>query len=407
MKKNKLLTCMTAVFVLMLLISCSNKNDSRITMSDICVFRQRSDGIPIKTAITSGITSTVCVDPLCLHNAECPLYDSVNMGEYGAIPIGDIYCFVRGNMSEQKNTGIHSGEVRLCAYNMTNGELRILETYHDSILLMYGYDHYLYYTVSVYSKTDEGVKNSYALYRADIDSGKIIEIPLESEYSTVSYMNTADFPSIYTVDDDMIYWYAPGEDGYVQYTTDLVGKNRRDLPITNPRIMNGEYYGGWAYYTLNKHNGTYADCETDIQRLQFLNERILRRYNMETGQDELIAENLADYIVTENGIFYTVFESEPHKINNSGDTHYDIFAGKIYHMNHNGSEAKLLCVLDGIDLNVYTELFLGYADGKLALAYMDEVENSFFDSGYDYNISPDVIIVDTADGSWKVSEDET
>lgn len=38
---------------------------------------------------------------------------------------------------------------------------------------------------------------------------------------------------------------------------------------------------------------------------------------------------------------------------------------------------------------------------------MNEVQNDFYDSGYDYNISPDVIIVDTADGTWEVSEDET
>lgn len=191
---------------------------------------------------------------------------------------------------------------------MTSGEIRVLETYHDSILMMYGHDRYIYYSVAVYSETDAGITNRYALYRADVESGKIIEIPLDGEYSTTSYMSTADFPSIYTIDDNQIYWYAPSEDGYVHYTTDLAGKNRRELSVENSRIMNGAYHDGWAYYTLNKNDGSYTDCKTDLERLQFMNERILRRCNMETGADELVAENIAAYIVTDDGIFYTMYE---------------------------------------------------------------------------------------------------
>lgn len=406
MKKNKLISCLTAIFAVLLLLSgCADANN-RITMSDICVFRQRSDGVPIKTDLTSGITSTVCGDPLCMHDTECQLYDIVNMGDNGAITIGDIYCFVRGNLSVREKTGERSGEVRLCAYDMTSGEVRVLATYQDSILLLYGHDRYLYYAIAVYSETDAGIKNRYALYRADVESGKIIEIPPDGEYSTASYMSTADFPSIYAIDDDRIYWYAPSEGGYVHYTTDLAGKNRRELSVENSHIMNGAYHDRWAYYTLNKNDGTYADCESDLERLRFMNERTLRRYNMETSRDELVAENIAAYIVTDDGIFYTVYQSVPQKSEHNGDTYYDIFAGRLYRMNHDGSHATLLCELD-VDLSVYTQLFLGYADGKLALAFMDEVQNDFYDSGYDYNISPDVIIVDTTTKLWKISEDKT
>ena len=81
--------------------------------------------------------------------------------------------------------------------------------------------------------------------------------------------------------------------------------------------------------------------------------------------------------------------------------------GRLYRMNPDGSDAEPLCTLDGVDLSVCTQLFLGYADGKLALAFMDEVQNDFYDSGYDYNTSSDIIIVDTTDGTWRFSEDET
>lgn len=171
--------------------------------------------------------------------------------------------------------------------------------------------------------------------------------------------------------------------------------------------MNGVYHDGFAYYTLNKNSGSLADCKTDLERLKFMNERILRRCNMETGADELVAENIATYIVTDDGIFYTMYQSEPQEMKHNGDTYYDIFAGRLYRMNLDGSAAEPLCTLDGVDLSVCTQLFLGYADGKLALAFMDEVQNDFYDSGYDYSISSDIIIVDTTDGTWRFSEDET
>lgn len=77
MKNNKLIFGLTAIFTsLLLLCSCADSGN-RSTISDLCVFRQRSDGVPIKTVLTS----TVCVDPLCIHDSECQLHDSVNMGD--------------------------------------------------------------------------------------------------------------------------------------------------------------------------------------------------------------------------------------------------------------------------------------------------------------------------------------
>ena len=391
-----------------LLTGCTATDAAHTSMSELCVFRQRSDGTPIRTMLTNGRTSTVCVDPLCLHDDSCPLAGISNLTGEGAIPIGDSYCFISGDLSQDENTGMMSGEVKLCVYQMTDGSIHILETYHDNVLLLYGYDRYLYYTTVVYSRTDAGEQYGYVLYRADINSGKIIEIPTERAYSSLgNAMNTGDIPSIYAIDDDRIYWYAPGKDGYVHYTTDLAGKNRKELPLANPRIMNGVYYDGWAYYTMNRNEGSIADCKTDLERQKFLNEKTLRRYHLETKKDEIVAENLAKFTVTEAGIFYTVYETEPKKIEFNNDTYYDIFGGKLYRMNHDGSNAVLFCTLEDVNFSVWADLFLGYADGKLAVTYMDAVENDWFESGYDYNIASEIIIVNTTDGTWRISEDET
>ena len=109
MKSSRHLSCIAACLAL-LLTDCAGQVGSPVTMADICIFHQQSDGVPIKTVITSGITSSVCVDPLCLHDVECPLYD-IQIEEHSDIPIGDIYCFVRGILSVQAYTGGRAGIV--------------------------------------------------------------------------------------------------------------------------------------------------------------------------------------------------------------------------------------------------------------------------------------------------------
>ena len=165
-----------------LLTGCTATDTAHTAMSELCVFRQRSDGTPIRTMLTNGRTSTVCVDPLCLHDDSCPLAGISNLTGESAIPIGDSYCFISGDLLQDENTGMMSGEVKLCVYQMTDGSIRVIETYHDSVLLLYGYDRYLYYTTAVDSRTDAGEQYGYVLDRADINSGKIIEIPTDRAY---------------------------------------------------------------------------------------------------------------------------------------------------------------------------------------------------------------------------------
>lgn len=76
MKNNKLIFCLTAIFMsLLLLCDCTDNGDNRSTMSDLCVFRQRSYGVPIKTVLTS----TVCINTFCKYDSKdalCPDHTS-------------------------------------------------------------------------------------------------------------------------------------------------------------------------------------------------------------------------------------------------------------------------------------------------------------------------------------------
>ncbi len=356
-------------------------HESKESISDLYVFRVSNTGVPYKTSLVSGTTSTVCIDPLCLHDDDCPLDES----SYFGIPLGEYYCFVRGTISTMQGSDVRSGVTELCAYHLTSGECRVLVTYEDDIELLYGDGNYLYYTVAEYRESETDNLFHYAYYRVDITNGKMITLPLEYERADSGSQGVSDFPCLYTIDGDCVYWYEAAENGYIFYTTDLAGKNRCALELASPRVMNGEYHDGWAYYK-NADGG-------------------LSRYHMESGKDSALCETIAAYIVTEAGIFYTVTESEPREIRWNNEVYYDLYGGKIYRMNLDGSDAKLLCTLDGVDLSVTLfSPFLGYHDGKLALAFMDKVENDYYESGYDYNTSPDVILLDTEALTWEISE---
>ena len=362
--------------------------------------------MPVKTILSSAKTTTVCVDPLCSHGMECPFADAHGMGDLDGLAIDNLYCFVSGSASVVTDTGEHFGECRLCVYNMTDGCLRMLAAYPDGILFLGGYSPYVYYAIADYREEEGLVSYGYSLYRANVESGAVTSIPLTRAYSTRSATSTGDFPSVYAFEGDRIFWYAPGNGGIEFYTTDLAGNDRRQLALDDPSIMNGTYFDGWAYYTHRNHD-LPTPSDGDLGRLRFQNENRLYRYSFDTGEIELLADNVAQYIVTEDGIFYTVMESAPSSFAWNGITYYDLYAGKIYRMAEDGSDPSLLCTLEGMDISAFSSAFLGYHGGYLALAYMDKIENKWYDSGYDYNIAPEIIVVDTRNQTWRISTDET
>ena len=77
-------------------------------------------------------------------------------------------------------------------------------------------------------------------------------------------------------------------------------------------------------------------------------------------------------------------------------------AREICAMNADGSGKRLLVTLDCV-LDLYdTETFLGAVteDGVtyLCLAYREPLENHWYESGFEYGLSPDTLIVNTETG---------
>ena len=209
------------------------------------------------------------------------------------------------------------------------------------------------------------------------------------------------FTTIWTVADGRIYWYLPGEDGYEYFTTDLAGKNKRGIEIDEPGLMNGVYHDGFAYFTERVSEKAFSECSDQLERLEWMNVKRLCRIELSGGGKTIISENVADYIVTDEGIFFVSFEPEPRGFVKNGETYYDLFGGKVYCSD--GVETGLFCET-GYDLSVSGGTFAGFCGGYIALSFMDDVAEEYYASGFDYNVSERLIIIDTRTGECGVSE---
>ncbi len=354
---------------------------------------------PYKVNPATGLSTSICVDPLCPHTGDsgCPFYRAD-----GYLAAGDTMFLAR---SEPGTNGI--GEhFELIAYNLTDGSSRLLAESHDPIFLEASDGQSVWYAQAHHNKDDGGEFYTYRLYRAD-SSGGVIELPLDTDSGVQSqFMSTGDYPNIYAIDGGRIYWNFIAGEREEFFTTDLVGEDRRELDFGgNLYVMNGEAYDGWAYYTtFNRERGTKMD---QLESTLWLSDLSLWRVKLTGGKPQLVSDSVSRYIITDSGIYYTAITGDPVLVADDGGKHYDIFDGCIRRMDHDGGGAAILC-RTGMDLSLYgRDCFLGSAvwDGceTLALAFMEWRENDFYESGREYRVSPDTLLIDTVTGTTSVS----
>lgn len=388
--KRVLILCMTVVF--MLTVSCGS--GKTLSVRDEYFFRNAEGlplgevdtGCPYKVNYRTGTVTPVCVDPLCGHDdGGCPFYEAEQ-----CVPSGNTMFFIRGEMSVDKNTGECSGKVALCAYDMLNGDTKELGTFEDAISIIAAEEGRAYFSRLV--PDGDGVSAKYHFYYAD--GRKIREMPMKDEYCSDD-TGSSDLPEIFAVDGERIYWYGAAEDGMVFWTTDLDGKDRRELDITVPQAMNGRFSDGYSYYTIKR-----ATEATDTYgRLLSQNSNELWRVRTSGGEPEKLSDNIACFIVSGGKIYYTVAEKEPETIMVHGDTYYDLCGGKIYRMNTDGSGAELIADTEYDFAYLYGTFGGAFSDGEntyIALMFSELRKDDFYGDGYDYNISPDTLIFDVS-----------
>lgn len=391
--KRALIACMTVVF--MLIVSCGGGGKT-LSMRDEYFFRNAEGlplgevdtGCPYKVNYRTGTVTPVCVDPLCGHDdGGCPFYEAEQ-----CVPSGNTMFFIRGEMSVDKNTGERSGKVALCAYDMLNGDTKEIGAFEDALSIIAAAEGRVYFYRLI--PDGDGARAKYHFYYAD--GGKIREMPMKDEYSSDD-AGSADLPEIFAVDGGKIYWYGAAEDGMAFWSTDLDGKDRRELDIIVPQAMNGHFSDGYSYYTIKRP----SEANDAYGRLLSQNSNELWRVGIDGGEPEKLSDNIAQFIVSGGKIYYTVAEKEPETIMVHGDTYYDLCGGKIYRMNTDGSGAELIAETE-YDFAYLYGVFGGVLDDGeetyIALMISGFIENDYYEEGYDYNVSPDTLIYEVSGG---------
>ena len=384
---RKLLAALT---LLALIFTGCAKDEGRTTVSDLCVFSQTSDGTPMKTMLSTGKRTAVCIDPLCDHGEDCSLY---SCGEW--LVCGDEFIFVKGSLSLDRNTGERSGYIDLLAYNMTNGGVTQLDRREDSLILLGAFERYVFFSAA---ERDDADRSVFRVFRADLKSRKVVTLPFGGFRSDDNDLADSS-PRVWTIADRRIYWYAPGEDGYEYFTTDLAGKNKQTLESGEPSLMNGVYKDGFAYFTERVSEKAFSECISQLERLKWINEKRLCRVDLSTGEKTIISENAADYIVTDDVIFFVSVEPEPRGFTKNGETYYDLFGGKVYY-----SDGVTTGLFSELEYDLSADTFAGARDGYLALRFMEDLPNSYYAGGYEYNTSDRFIIIGTRDGALRLSD---
>ena len=389
--KRALIACMTVVF--MLIVSCGGGGKT-LSMRDEYFFRNAEGlplgevdtGCPYKVNYRTGTVTPVCVDPLCGHDdGGCPFYEAEQCA-----PSGNTMFFIRVEMSVDKNTGERSGKVALYSYDMLNGGTKELGTFEDAISIIAAEEGRAYFYRLI--PDSDGARAKYHFYYAD--GGKIREMPMKDEYSSDD-AGSADLPEIFAVDGGKIYWYGAAEDGMAFWSTDLDGKDRRELDIIVPQAMNGQFSDGYSYYTIKRP----SEANDAYGRLLSQNTNELWRVGIDGGEPEKLSDNIAQFIVSGGKIYYTVAEKEPETIMVHGDTYYDLCGGKIYRMNTDGSGAELIADTEYDFAYLYGTFGGAFSDGEntyIALMFSELRKDDFYGDGYDYNISPDTLIFDVS-----------
>ena len=420
-KMNRQLIKISGIIIIAILIifccACSKNNKDnagktkpQTQMTDLYFFRTSNGrnlkfggfaGVPIKINPSTKSVSLVCVDPLCGDDYyKCPLYGCENL-----YAVGNYLFYTTGYISVDSETSERFGSVKFCVYDMINGSSRQLAEYYDSFMFAGGTQDYLYYYIAKYRETESVSRVDYILYRAEAKNGKIIEMPMHSEYSTESgYIDANDYPTIYTVDNNKIYWYAiePKNKTIFFYTTDLDGKNKKNLNFGgNPRVMNGIYNNGYAYYTVDDFiYEEHIKFANNYERWRVLFDLKLYKIPINGGKTQLIAEHIINFAPLGDKIYYTLIEDNPELIEYNGEKNWNWSGGKLYVMNSNGTDKRLLCEtgynLDGF-MNLTEAKTINGVD-YIIFAFWDIVENSYYTSGYEYNYSQNTLLINCETG---------
>ena len=321
------------------------------------------NGVMLKYNIETGTATAVCDDPFCKHDDDTCMFNNINP----SICIKNQIMYYCKYNSE--------GNANIISYNMKTGESRTIFTNADVDELFVA-DSYLFFWNRVYSAEKKCFHSE--LMRYDINSKKTEKLINCSIEERAFYIDN---------NDELIFWY----NNYGQeFSTDYNYKN-----ITHVDSM-GRGNGNYVYQLTRNYETSKNYHEA--------NSRSLYRINKDLGEKCKICEDLDNYIIIGEKIIYLTSVEDPNVVFRSSvdesDVYYNNYEGYVWKMDLDGANKEILCK---VDCNIYG-LFV--SPNESLLVKDNYVGFMLYDYLFDgtYGISPNILIVNTVSGSYKITE---
>ena len=374
MMKRKLLLTILALLCI-LLGSCGQKQQrperpthERITASELeygevetgtvpgDYMFQAFNGLLLKYHIPTGTASPVCQDPFCPHErfgSSCPFAISSRL----MTSIGNVLYY---NLDSSSSDGQH----HLRSYDADSMKVEEIYTSNGRLSRIFSYNYYLYFSEHLSTKVEGDIKTT--VYRLDTQSGALEIIDCGHPFARMELIEVGRIVWV----DDLEY-----------YSTDLDGGDWR--------VYDQNYCREWGKYKLRWTLGKWTYDKMYCKDLT-------------TGEEVLIAEDVADFYVYGDKLLYVKFVENPQIwITVDGDDHKDLYGGNIYVVDLDGTDSKLLCHVDGFvyggpSPNRHNEFICGDWVGFIS-------ENYYQDKHGNHNLtSTDMLIVNVVTGEYRL-----
>ena len=324
----------------------------------------------IKYNVITGTATSAHLDPLCSHNDyNCPVY-----GINTEICVVDNFVYFGKTNREKMQQNIFK-------YDYVND--KIIETKIDiSLLNFFVVDNFLYVWNPVIQNDGEA---KYELLKYDLEKKKhytLTDAPLDNTSMYIWHSS------------ERIYWYYLSGTSYESYSSTYEYTDIRS------ELIEGVTSGGYLY--TSKPN--YEDPQSYYERMNFT----LYRKNISDESISVICEELSFYIEVDGKIIYLVPVKEP-KFSKRSETYstsgyYDNYEGKVYVMNVDGSDKRLLCDASECNINM---LCITATNNPVAQDYIGiklyGPNIGWSGVSQPYGESPDMLIVNVNTGEYKIA----
>jgi hypothetical protein len=407
--KRYMLTAAIILIICLALIGCSDssidppeediKANSDITTdySSYYIF-DLWNGKLLKYNVLTGTATSAHLDPLCDHNhADCPV--SLITGQIAVS--GNFVYFVKNDW-ERDASGRSTGSMRsyLYQYDYINDRLAlVIPDFSVSNFAVVG-DYIYSHNYTLLENGDTGLE----FLRHDIKTG-VTTVLIDAEEAE----NMLRLPLFCRLSGDRAYWYIIDETGMHGYSTAYDYSDMQSESLAMVGIVQGDY----AYIPERNYELTYP-----VEYYKWFSSSLYRE-SLNDGSRILLSDHLSVFSIEDDNIIYFVPVKDPkvtyESTTNPNHIYHDNYEGKIYIMNTDGSNKRLLCEVPDVTIYGYMNWVTNHmrAQDWIGVNLYGDMSGRFEDrSGLPnirsdpqgYGILPDLLLVNIKTGEYKITE---